>query len=181
MIRFIRFLIALGILILMAVLSSAYYEQFFVQGNPCPLCLVQRIGMIAVGTTALLNLVFGINLKFYVLTIVSAFIGGSVSVRQIFLNICPGNPLFGAPVLGLNLYTWCFLIFAASILGTILLIALYKPEHKGKLSMNWFEKLSASTLIFLTASNCITTYLECSFGPCQEGKAPPQVNFLDKE
>ncbi len=175
----IRFLIALGIFILMGVLAGAYYQQFFVQGNPCPLCILQRLGMIAVGTTALLNLRFGINLKYYALTILSAFIGGAVSIRQILLNICPQNPLFGLPVLGLNLYTWCFLVFGASILGTTLLVALYHPKQSEPTLMNWFEKLSGLALILLTVANCFTTFLECGIGPCQEGKASPQTTFLE--
>lgn len=172
-----RFLISLGILILMGVLTSAYYQQFFKQGNPCPLCVLQRLGMIAVGTSALMNLKFGINLKYYAITIVGAFIGGAASIRQILLNVCPGKPLFGIPVLGFNLYTWCFLVFAASVIGTTLLIYYYRPEHGEKKRLNWFEKLSYLALIVLTAANCITTFQECGIGPCHQGKESPQTDL----
>ncbi len=161
----------------MGVLTSAFYQQLFKQGNPCPLCILQRLGMVAIGTCALLNLKYGINLRYYAITIVSAFIGGAASIRQILLNVCPGKPLFGIPVLGLNLYTWCFLVFAASILGTMLLIFYYSPQHRDKLSMNWFEKLATAALILLTAANCYTTFLECGIGPCDEGKASPQKDL----
>ena len=180
MTRIVRFFIALGVLILMGVLAGAYYQQFFVQGNPCPLCILQRLGMIAVGTTALLNLRFGIQLKYYAFTILAAFIGAAVSILQILLNICPTAPLFGTPVLGLNLYTWCFLIFGASVLGTTALIALYQPKQSETLSMNWWEKLSALTLILLTVANCFTTFQECGIGiKCQGKKASPQTAFLE--
>ena len=44
--------------------------------------------------------------------LLGALIGGAeVSVRQILLHIKPGDPGYGAPVLGIHLYTWALITF----------------------------------------------------------------------
>ena len=47
----------------------------------------------------------------------------AISTRQILLHITPGDPGYGSVVLGLHLYTWALLIFAALGLTTISLTA----------------------------------------------------------
>jgi hypothetical protein len=48
--------------------------------------------------------------------LLGALIGGAeVSVRQILLHIKPGDPGYGAPVLGLHLYTWALVTFVIVI------------------------------------------------------------------
>src|SRR5438309_1966573 len=122
--RLARTLNAALAIILMLILSAAYYQQYFKHETPCPLCLLQRLGMIGVAFGAVLNLRFGIQPLHYGFSLLSAFFGGSVSVRQILLHICPGSPIFGYPVFGLSLYTWAFFTFCASIVAMILLLFL---------------------------------------------------------
>jgi disulfide bond formation protein DsbB len=163
--KFCRFLNTLMIFVLVAILASAYYQQFSKHEEPCPLCLLQRLGMIGVATGAFLNLRFGIRPVFYGISILSALGGGAVSIRQILLHVCPGSPTFGTPVFGLGLYTWAFLAFAASLLGISFLLMMYHPTFKAA-KMNLLEKFAAFLLILITFSNMITTFLECGFGVC---------------
>jgi len=165
--KFCRFLNTLMIFILVGILASAYYQQFSKHEEPCPLCLLQRLGMIGVATGAFLNLRFGIRPVFHGISLLAAIGGAAVSIRQILLHICPGSPTFGIPVFGLGLYTWAFLAFSASILGTSLLLMLYHPTFKAA-KMSLLEKSAALLLILITFSNMITTFLECGFGVCVE-------------
>ena len=110
---------ALLILVLVCVIGAAFYQEATKQGPPCPLCLLQRIGMIGIATGALMNLRFGIRSQHYALSLLSAGLGGAVSVRQILLHVCPGFPEFGYPVLGYGLYTWAFIYMTAWILSPL--------------------------------------------------------------
>jgi disulfide bond formation protein DsbB len=163
--KFCRFLNALMIFVLVGILCSAYFQQFVKHEEPCPLCLLQRLGMIGVATGAFLNLRFGIRPFFYGLSMLSAIGGISVSIRQILLHICPGSPTFGIPVFGFGLYTWAFIAFACCFLGISFLLMLYQPTFKAA-KMNFLEKTAAFALIFVTAANVITTFIECGLGPC---------------
>ena len=120
--KFTRFANTLFILVLMLVLSSAYYQQFFKAERPCPLCIIQRICMFGVATGLFLNLRIKISATHYSFSILSAILGGTVSLRQIFLHICPNFPVFGIPVFGLELFTWAFLVFVTSIFSISILL-----------------------------------------------------------
>lgn len=168
MIKLQRTLNALLALVLMGILLAAYYQQYFKHELPCPLCILQRLGMIGVSIGAIMNLRFGIHTKHYAVSLLSAFVGGSVSVRQILLHICPGSPVFGIPVFGLNLYTWAFVAFCCSVLAIIGLLFLYSEKEESKLPLNWLEKLAFFAVILLTLANFITTLNECSLGFCKD-------------
>ena len=105
------------IFIICSVLMGAFYIQFVEHETPCPLCMLQRAGMVGVALGALLNLRFGISPAHYALSLLSCLTGGLVALRQISLHVCPQFPTFGIPVLGLSLYTWSFLVFVSSEAG----------------------------------------------------------------
>ena len=163
--KFNRFLNALMIYILMAIITGAYYVQFARHETPCPLCLLQRLGMIGAATGAFLNLRFGIRPFFYGLSMLAALGGAFVSVRQILLHICPGSNPFGTPVFDLSLYTWALLAFISTFLGIAILLMFYQPTFKAA-RMNLFEKVAAAYLILITFLNIITTIMVCGFGVC---------------
>jgi disulfide bond formation protein DsbB len=72
---------------------TGFYMQYVMELYPCPLCITQRIFIVAVGLTALLA--FFINPRpvgrriFAVLGILFAVIGGSFSSRQLYLQSLP--------------------------------------------------------------------------------------------
>ena len=163
--KFIRFANALFILVLMGILTAAYYQQFFKHERPCPLCILQRLGMFGVSLGLFLNLRQRIRTIHYGFSLLFAIFGAFVSLRQISLHVCPGFPIFGIPVFGLELYTWAFMAFALSIISIALLLLL-KPKEVVIIKMNWFEWVASTVLLLLLLSNFYTTYLECTFGPC---------------
>ena len=102
------------------VMLSAFYIQFVEGEFPCPLCMLQRFGMILSTAGALLivmqarrgTLTTAKYSQGLGMGLLGALIGGAeVSVRQILLHIKPGDPGYGAPVLGIHLYTWALITF----------------------------------------------------------------------
>ncbi len=159
---------ALIILIISGVLISAFGVQILLQEQPCPLCFLQRLGMIGVALGLMMNLRFGIKMKHYGLSLFSCVFGASVAIRQTFLHICPSEPSFGMPVLGLSLWIWSFLVFVCSILAIALLLFLYVPssEDQDIQKMNWFGILAVWVLALVVFFNILTSLHLCGLGPC---------------
>ena len=159
---------ALIIIIISGILLSAYGVQFLWHEQPCPLCLLQRIGMISVAAAAFLNIRFGVKMSHYGLALLSALYGGFVALRQISLHVCPGFPEFGLPVLGLSLYTWSFIVFVCVVLAVALLLFLYNPdeERQAPPSLNTWSKLAYGLIITVAVANIISTLFQCGLGPC---------------
>ncbi len=162
----VRTLNALMAIILMGIVTGAYYQQYVRHETPCPLCLLQRLAMIGASVGVLMNLRFGIRMRYTAFTLLSALFGGVVAGRQICLHICPGFPVFGYPVFGLSLYTWSFIAFFCTVVGVMILLFLYMPDQSIKQSLNWFEKFAFFMVLLLTFANVITTLIECGLGPC---------------
>lgn len=158
---------AVVVLILSSVLFGAFGIQIFYHENPCPLCLLQRLGMLGVGIGALMNLRYGIHRRHYAVCLLSAFFGGFVALRQIMLHVCPGFPRFGLPFWGLSLYTWSFIVFLCSVLFVAFMMLIFKqpsPEHAHKVQ-GWHRAPFA--FLFVAAfANIFVTYALCGFGPC---------------
>lgn len=165
-----RNLNALLVIILSGVLLGGFWVQLVEHETPCPLCLLQRLGMIGVACGALLNLRFGIQTSHYALSLFSALMGGTVALRQISLHVCPGFPAFGLPVLGLSLYTWSFLVFVCSALFISILLCLYNPKASSQApyAFNPWCKLAFILIFVITIGNIITTLQICGLGPCQD-------------
>lgn len=101
------------------VMLSAFFIQFVMGEFPCPLCMLQRYGMI-LSTLAALFLIMQarrgtLTTARYAqglgLGLIAVLAGASVSVRQIELHILPGDPGYGEPFMRLHLYTWAFITF----------------------------------------------------------------------
>jgi disulfide bond formation protein DsbB len=102
------------------VMLSAFFIQFVKGEFPCPLCMLQRYGMI-LSTLGALYIIMqarrgALTTARYAqglgLGLLGVLAGSSVSLRQIALHIKPGDHGYGEPFLGLHLYTWAFVTFA---------------------------------------------------------------------
>ncbi len=169
-----RVLHVVALFLLLLPLIGAFGIQIVQSELPCPLCLLQRVGMFGVAVGILLNLKFGVHPLHYGISIVSALIGATVATRQILLHIIPvaGEPTgFGNPVLGLHLYTWSLIVFVASILGIALLMIFIKwvgaLEEKVEL-LSKLEKAVFYIFIALALVNTISAFMECGFSPCPD-------------
>ena len=111
---------------------SAFFIQFVMGEFPCPLCMLQRYGMILSSLAAMFVIMQArrgtLTTARYAqglgMGLISVLAGASVSLRQIALHIKPGDPGYGEPVLGLHLYTWAFITFAIVMIyvGVMLLL-----------------------------------------------------------
>lgn len=120
-----RILILLAFILILSVLCGALYIQFFTHDEPCPLCLLQRVGLLCVCLGLLLNFLYRETPSHWGLILLSALTGISVSIRQIVLHI--NSPVgFSNPIFGLHLYSWCFIIFSMVLLGASIMLITMK-------------------------------------------------------
>lgn len=163
-----RILNVLFIYVLCGVLLSAYAYQFLKHEEPCPLCLLQRLGMLGIILGLLMNLRFGIKTEHYGLSILSAVIGRFVSLRQISLHVCPQFATFGEPVLGFDLYVWAFIVFTCSIIAIAILLILFGFTRHQEFKPVWgsWEKLGFTVTTLLVLGNIITSFMDCGFSAC---------------
>lgn len=163
-----KFLNLLFVLVLCAVLIAAYIYQLVMSQEPCSLCFLQRLGMIGVATAILMNLRFGIKVQHYGLAILCAFMGRIVSLRQIGLHVCPQFPTFGAPIFGLDLYVWSYLVFSSSIFATAILLIHYGfvKDHSHQTRWGFYEKIAFWIVTLITFGNIINTLFDCGLLSC---------------
>lgn len=161
---------AIWILVICGVLTASLWEQFVHKEIPCPLCLLQRLAMISIACSALLNLVFGTKVAHYSLALIASVVGGVVSLRQIALHVCPQFETFGTPVLGLSLFTWAFLVYCCSIIAVALLMFFYDPKESNKEAsrLNGLDWCAVIYLLFVTLVNIFSALMLCGFGLCDE-------------
>ena len=149
------------------VMLSAFYIQFGEGEFPCPLCMLQRYGMILStlgalwiimqarrGTLTTARYAQGLGMG-----MIGVLAGVTVSLRQIALHIKPGDPGYGAPVMGLHLYTWAFVTFAIVLLYVgVMLMLMPRGIPQAPAAGSAAEKVSTAVIwlfIGVVAANVI--------------------------
>ncbi|MBS0623250.1 MAG: disulfide bond formation protein B [Verrucomicrobia bacterium] len=161
-----KFLCSLEVVVIAAILLGALAIQYFKHETPCPMCFLQRLSMIGVGTSILLNVRFKPQKRHYGLALFFAILGGTIALRQIALHACPNFPTFGIPFWGLSLYTWSFLVFTCTVGYTAMLFILFDRTDARHAPTGWLGHI-AFILLFLTAALNIFASLDvCGFGAC---------------
>jgi disulfide bond formation protein DsbB len=165
-----RQLNSLGAIALSLVLGFAFYSQIAEDVLACPLCLLQRVGFIAVLFGLLCNVIFGPRMVHYSAMLAGALLGAAVALRQVSLHVIPGTPHYGAPFLGIHFYTWAFITFAVIIAGTAIMMAFSEQYEKVKyvpFSMQTgVAKIAIIAVILITASNVLNAFAECGPYEC---------------
>lgn len=169
----------LALLGLCGALSLAFGYQLALGELPCPMCLLQRAGMILMGLGFLMNIRFGIRSAHYGAELAGAVTTGIIGMRQVFLNIAPDAPGFGSAFLGLHFYTWSVLASLAIIVGVAGLLGLKScmPATLPAWSSRWAKALCA-LFVLLIAANLVSTLLECGVGKCDSD--PTYYKLLGK-
>jgi disulfide bond formation protein DsbB len=166
---FARNLNALGLLAVTLVLAAALVLQLTLGELPCPLCLLQRVGFVAVGFGLLLNVRFGPAPLHYGLVILGALFGAAAAARQVLLHIVPGSGAFGSPLLGLHLYSWCLLLFLVVIAGIALLLLMEGQFERNRAwpARGW-QRLVIGLYAGVTVLVGISAFVECGPGECPD-------------
>lgn len=153
------------------VLGMASILQFVLHELPCPLCLLQRFGFLAIAFGFLLNFRYGYRPSHYAVVIISAVFTSFVALRQIALHVLPGTGVYGMPVFGLHLYTWCFILSMLIVIGTTLLLSF---DRQYQLSNKPGKKISDKANIFfillmvLLVTNIFSVIAECGLTVCPD-------------
>lgn len=84
---------AAAFFICVALLAYAYYTQFYLYLEPCPLCIFQRIGVMATGILFLLAAIHHPETTgrrvYAVLIAIATAIGAAISARHVYLQNLP--------------------------------------------------------------------------------------------
>jgi disulfide bond formation protein DsbB len=167
-IRFATRLNALALYAISAVLLAAFYFQVALNELPCPLCLLQRVGFIALAVGPVLTLRHGPRPAHYGLVILAALVGAGIAARQILLHIAPGDPGYGSVFLGYHFYTWAFVCFAVAIAAAAaMLLGEGQLERESAApTPDLFATAAVWLIIAVTLLNAASVVLQCGFGAC---------------
>ena len=174
----------LAVMAIVLVLLVAFMMQFADHELPCPLCLLQRVAFVLCGFGFVLNLRFGSQPAHYGVVVLVALFGLAVAGRQVLVHIVPGDAGYGPPLLGLHLYTWTFIFFAATLLGVgmLLLLSGREPETRREgrhaLPMGGLSRLAAWLLILVTLANAVASFVLC--GPIECPDNPTSYWLLNR-
>lgn len=88
-----------GFFVCAALLAYAYYEQFALGVEPCPLCIFQRIAFIALGViflvAALQNPRATGRRAYAIALLLAAAVGVSIAARHLWVQSQPPDPMAG--------------------------------------------------------------------------------------
>jgi disulfide bond formation protein DsbB len=166
-----KLLNALALMAVDTVLALAFVDQLWFSDLPCPLCILQRAGLIAAGFGLVLNVIFGPKPSHYGVTILGAAVGAAVSMRQILDHIVPGTGSYGNAIFGLHLYTWAFIAFVLMIIGSAIMLLDDRQFSRAEPMSSRLRPLpvtAVATFILLAIGNVISTVLLCGAGFCPE-------------
>ena len=164
-----RLLNAIGLLGIGTLLALAFVDQIWFGDLPCPLCILQRAGLIAAGFGIALNLVFGPKPSHYGIAIIGAVASGAISLLQIAMHIVPGTGSFGDAVFGMHLYTWAFLVAAAIVVGCAIMLLSDRQFSRADPMAVRLKALPLAALVLflgLIIANVISTIVQCGLGLC---------------
>jgi len=155
-----------GLILICAALVIVFVDQLVARDLPCPLCLLQRACLIAVGIMLCMNLTVGIKTAHYGFLILAACGGIAISLRQIFLHLAPTDPGYGGLLLGLYFYDWAAISFIIILCTAAIALLLEKGFNQVVPTTNrWIQALMVFFLILILA-NILSTLLECGLGVC---------------
>jgi len=147
---------------------------------PCPLCLLERLGMFAVIIGLVMNLRLGIRPLHYGLSMSGALLGMAIASRQVLLHINdPVGGGYGGTVLGLHLYTWALIVFVCFLAGSAVLLMIpgglgqgnEGPEKDLSWASSRLARWGSYAAFFLCVVNALLAFMECGPGQCPDDPA----------
>lgn len=163
--KILHFLDLLAIFVICIISFLAITIQLVTHELPCPLCLLQRAGLLSIALAYVLNISIKRSRGNYLIAIISSLLTMLPACRQIFLHIASNTGNYGNPVLGLHLYSWVFIIGLISILTNAVLMSICNnnDEHD---STTKIARFIIILYIIAISINIISAFLECGFTQC---------------
>lgn len=157
-----------NVLTVCGVLLGAFGVQFGEGEMPCPLCMLQRMGMLLCalgpafiilqtrhGPVAAEDFAGG-----YGMSVLAAVGGMVIASRQVMLHIVPPDPGFGDPVLGLHLYSWSVIVFLTVLIVSGVNLIFARQLSPQEVRFNRASALVIGLLATLILANGVTVFLE---------------------
>lgn len=167
---FIVFMNLAGMLGICAALLMAFYYQLALFELPCPLCLLQRAGLIIAGCGFLFNIRQGAKGTHYGMVLIGCLVTGMIAGRQILLHIMPSDPGYGSAFLGLHFYTWALI---SSITIALIVVVMVIADNGSSVSIILrpapiLKNIVSGLFVLLIVGNLVSTVLECGKGQCSD-------------
>ncbi|MFV9924694.1 MAG: disulfide bond formation protein B [Francisella endosymbiont of Hyalomma scupense] len=181
----IKALSAIELMGITVIIIAAFYFQFTMDELPCPLCLLQRLGLLAIGFGFLLNIRFNIRPSHYALSLLAAVFTSFVSLRQIALHVT--DPVgFGSRILGMHMYSWIFVTSMIAIIY-IAIVTSYprqyelrtRPQEISQAKNNIiriFTKVIFIIFLLVIFANVASTFFECGLHECPDNPTTYLIN-----
>lgn len=148
---------------------GAFIFQFVLYELPCPLCLMQRVGFLAIAVGPLLNLRCGFYPSHYSLVLTSAIVTAFIALRHVALHVVPGTKGHTTPIFGLHLYTWVFVITVTIICVTSLILGINRQYQIKECTVsNKIINVLFIAILGLVVANIISVFLQCGFLSCPD-------------
>lgn len=153
------------------VLLGAFRVQFVEHELPCPLCMLQRMAMIlcAIGPAYILlrardgDVAVGDFATGYGMSVLAAVVGAAISARQILLHVVPPDPGFGAPVLGLHLYSWAFVVFVTVLVVSGASLVFARELAPASVRFGGLSKAVVGLFAAIVLANGVAVFFEEGF------------------
>ena len=162
----------------MFVILGAFWFQFAKGELPCPLCLLQRMGMIlatfgpayilirrhvddeSISPSSRAATGFGMS-------VLGGMLGMAMAARQVLLHILPGDPGYGDAVMGMHLYSWAVVVFIVVICtsGITLLFHRELAPRRSERPMPWWTKATLGLLLVVIVANIVNAFAISGFHP----------------
>lgn len=164
----------LCLLAVSASLGLLLYYQWVRQVPPCPMCQLQRMGIILTGIGFMRNLRFGVKSAHYGVALTGALLTGLIALRQISLEAMAGQTPQGPLFQGMHFYTWGALfslttiIIIAALLGfksaeyPATLLLLQSAEHQDEPRRIPWARIMVSAIFFVV----VTAHMASSMAGC---------------
>ena len=172
------------IILIIAITANiiALFYQFAFHELPCPLCLLQRVGLFFIAFGAIMNIRCGNEFRYNLIIIISSIYSLIVAMRQVLLHIVPGDPGYGSKFLNLHFYTWNDIVSFSFIILVSLTPIFKNIKFNSILSYFSISDKLLNRLLFLILLtmlliNVISVYLECGFMQCPDNPVEYRNRF----
>jgi len=164
----------LMLLVIAAILTAATAMQYIGGELPCPLCLLQRVGLFGVCFGIIATFRFGEQGRNTGLSLLFAIFLLVVSVRQSLLDIYPrpGHAYIGSAVFGIHMPVWCVLIALSLLIAYAIKLALLDLREARAFTLAEFPTLARAAravtayVVLLCTINLVSVIVQCGFDAC---------------